>query len=146
MTITVQEVRDAINIPEASELSDDVIESAISRAAGYFTILAARYSAPAEFFPPAESAYAIYLAYQSYADRVLNVVPGAYSEGKWNPIAEEIIRATGDKLQGLRQVAEDMTSIIKSYPTRPTGTFHSPTPGRRIFSMRQMDYPHERSY
>jgi hypothetical protein len=144
MTITVQEIRDALNIPEEKELGDAVIESAISRAGTYFVILAARYSAPSEFIPPAELAWAIYLAYQSYSDRVLNVVPGAYSEGKWDPIAEEIVRSTGEKLRDLRQVADDLIGIIKSYPTRPTGTFHCSTTAPRIFGLRQFDYPYSR--
>jgi len=146
MTITEADVRAAINIPEASELSAVAIASAITRAASYITVLQYRYSAPAEFFPTAESAFAIFLAYQAYADRVLNVVPGSYEEGKWSPIAEEIVRATGDKLAGLRQVADDLIGIIKSYPTKPTGTFHHSTPATAKFSIGQFDYPSDNDY
>lgn len=141
MTVTEQDIRDAINIPEASELSSAVILSAISRATGYITVLREQYTAPAAFFVPCEQAYANYLAYQAYADRVLNVPPGAYSEGQWTPVAEEIVRSTGDKLQGLRQVYEDYEKIIKSYPARPTGTFHSNTsPRPPRFRLGQYDY------
>lgn len=138
--ITVAAIRDAINIPEEKELSSDVIESAISRATSYIAVLQARYSAPLEFFTSTEIAYCAYLAYQAYADRVLNVPPGAYHEGKWDPIAEEIVRSTGDKLQGLRQAAMDLIDIIKSYPVRPMGTFHHFTPPAQVFSIGQMNY------
>jgi hypothetical protein len=46
MTPTVQNIRDAINLPEDTELSDAVIESAISRGEGYLSVLSARYTAP----------------------------------------------------------------------------------------------------
>lgn len=120
-TISVEEIRAAINIPEASELADLVIESAISRSEGYITVLTSQYSAPAEYFPACRLAYAIYLAYQAYADRVLNVPPGSYQEGQWTPIAEEIVRETSSKLQALRQVYEDYEKIIKSFPARRIG-------------------------
>jgi hypothetical protein len=139
--ITTTEIRDAINIPRAGELSEVAINSAILRAFKYFQVLKARYAAPAEFFPDAEMAYAVYLAYQTYADRVLNEVPGSYQEGKWDPIAEEIVRSTSDKLRGLKEVYEDYTNIIKEYPKRPMGTFLSSTPGTRRFSVGQFDYP-----
>lgn len=119
--ITTLEIRHAINIPEASELSDNVITSAISRAVKFITVLKARYSAPQQFYEPCELAYAIYLAYQAYADRVLNVPPGSYQEGQWTPIAEEIVRETSSKLQALRQVYEDYEKIIKSFPARRIG-------------------------
>lgn len=141
MTITEAEIRAAINIPEASELSTVAIASAITRAHSYLVVLQARYAAPAEFFPAAEMAYAVYLAYQAYSDRVLNVPPGAYSEGKWEPIAEEIVRSTGDKLRTLQDAYKDIIDIIKSYPTRPYGTFTSHTPSALKFTQGQFDYP-----
>lgn len=140
MAVTVQNIRDAINIPEEHELSDDVIESAISRGEGYINVLKARYSAPAEFFATASINYCAYLAYQAYADRVLNVHPGQYESGQWNPITEEIYRSTGDKLAGLRRISDDIIGIIRSYPTRPLGTFHHGTLGPRRFSIGQFDY------
>jgi hypothetical protein len=124
ITVTVEEIRAAINIPEEQELSDDVIASAITRATDYITILKSQYNAPSDFFPPCGNAYAIYLAYQAYSDRVLNVPPGAYQEGKWDPIAEEIVRSTGDKLATLREAYLDLEKIIKSYPNRPLGLYH----------------------
>ena len=119
--ITVAQIRAAINIPEASELSDDAINSAIARAADYLIVLEAQYSAPAEYFPACRLAYAAYLAYQTYADRVLNVPPGAYQEGQFQPIAEEIVRETQSKLQGLRTNYEDYEKIIKSFPVKRLG-------------------------
>jgi len=142
MTITVQNIRDAINIPEAHELSDDVIESAILRGEGYITVLKARYSAPAEFFDTVSINYCAYLAYQAYADRVLNVHPGQYESGQWNRITDEIYRSTGDKLASLRRTAEDLIGIIRSYPPRPMGTFHtSGSTSPRRFWIGQFDYP-----
>lgn len=139
--LTETEIRAAINIPEASELSSAVIASAITRATNYIAVLQSRYSAPSEFFPAAELAYAIYLAYQAYSDRVLNVPPGAYAEGKWEPIAEEIVRSTGDKLRTLQEAYKDIVDIIKSYPTRPYGTFASHSPPALKFTDGKFDYP-----
>jgi hypothetical protein len=141
MTIAIAEIRAAINIPETSELADIVITSAITRAASYIAVLRARYSAPSEYFSAAEMQYAIYLAYQAYSDRVLNVPPGNYESGKWDPIAEEIVRSTGDKLRTLQEAYKDIIDIIKSYPTRPYGTFASHTPQALKFTQGQFDYP-----
>lgn len=142
-TITVAAIRAAINIPEASELSDIVIESAISRSTLYSTVLASQYLAPDEYFPACGLAYAIYLAYQAYADRVLNVPPGNYQEGQWTPIAEEIVRETTSKLQALRKVYKDYEQIIKSFPARRTGRLIcSSSPPRTLkFGIGQHDYP-----
>lgn len=145
--ITTTEIRNAINIPETKELSEDVITSAINRAGTYLNVLQARYSAPSEFFPPAKMAYAIYLAYQAYADRVLNVPPGAYEQGQWTPIQEEIVRNTADKLRSLRETYEDLVKIIRAYPPRPMGTFYSSgATDPRKFTIGQFDYPQASGY
>ncbi len=138
--ILVSDVRASINIPEEKELANEVIESAIRRAESYFIVLRYRYAAPDELFDPSLEAYTNYLAYQAYADRVLNVPPGNYEEGKWTPIAEEIVRNTGDKLEGLRRAAFDLIDIIKSYPIRPTGTFHHHTAPDHVFGIGQFNY------
>ena len=129
--ITVAQIRAAINIPEASELKDEMVASAITRAADYLTVLEAQYSAPAEYFPACRLAYAAYLAYQTYADRVLNAPPGAYQEGQFQPIAEEIVRETQSKLQGLRTNYKDYEKIIKSFPVKRLGLLLSTSSRRR---------------
>jgi hypothetical protein len=144
--ITTTEIRNAINIPEASELSELAINSAIDRAQRYFKVLGNQYTAPIEFLNEGQRAYAIYLAYQSYADRVLNVPPGAYEQGKWSPIAEEIVRDTSAKLQGLRQLYEDFEKMIKAYPTRPLGIFQFAGSTRaKTFSFGMYDYESQES-
>jgi len=137
--ITTLEIRNAINIPEAKELSGDVITSAIDRAGAYIGVLQATYSAPATTFPATRLAYAIYLAYQAYADRVLNVPPGNYQQGQWTPIQEEISRDTSAKLRGLRETYEDFEKIIKSYPRRPMGLVFAGTRDK-TFTFGQYNY------
>lgn len=145
-TITIAQIRAAINIPETKELSDVAITSAILRANNYIAVLQARYAADAEYFPPCNLAYAIYLAYQTYADRVLNVPPGGYQEGQWTPLQEEIMRDTSAKLAGLRTTYEDYEKIIKSFPVRPYGSFLSNSPSTAKFSMDQFSYPSQQYY
>ena len=137
--ITTTEIRNAINIPEAKELSEAVITSAINRASAYITVLQATYSAPATVFPATRLAYAIYLAYQAYADRVLNVPPGSYQQGQWTPIQEEISRDTSAKLRGLRETYEDFEKIVKSYPRRPMGRMFAGTRDK-TFTFGQYNY------
>lgn len=137
--ISIAEVRAAINIPETKELSDSVITSAINRAHRYFTVLGAQYTAPADSLTEGERAYAIYLAYQAYADRVLNVPPGSYQQGQWTPIQEEISRDTSAKLRGLREAYEDFEKIIKAYPRRPTGLMFAGTRDK-TFTFGQYNY------
>jgi len=137
--ITTTEIRNAINIPETKELSEVVITSAIDRASSYIGVLQATYSAPATVFPATRLAYAIYLAYQAYADRVLNVPPGSYQQGQWTPIQEEISRDTSAKLRGLRETYEDFEKIIKSYPKRPTGLMFAGTCDK-TFTFGQYNY------
>lgn len=147
-TITIAEIRAAINIPETSELSDIAITSAITRAYAYLTVLGAQYSAPAEYFPPCEMAYAAYLAYQTYADRVLNVPHGSYQEGQWSPIAEEIVRDTNAKLQGIRTTYKDYEKIIKSFPVKRMGRLMSSSsrPRQLKFGIGQHDNPSSCGY
>jgi hypothetical protein len=140
MSMSIADVRAAINIPETTELADLVITSAITRATAYISVLQNRYAAPSEYFPACENQYAIFLAYQAYADRVLNVPPGAYQEGQWTPVTPEISRDTGSKLQSLRQVYEDLEKIIKSFPTRPYGLFQTHAAPAARFSVGQFDY------
>jgi hypothetical protein len=105
MTVSIKDVRDVINIPDSSELADDVISSAISRASA---LIDARYSGPATLIDLAKQNYAAYLAYLSYSDRVLNEHPGSYNaEGIWTPIGEAIVRYTRDKLAALKDAYEE---------------------------------------
>jgi hypothetical protein len=136
----VDDIRNAINIPEDHELSDDVVNNAIYRSKMYVGALRLRYGAPAHMFTALDLHYSIYLAYQSYSDRVLNVQPGAYVEGKFEPITEEIVRSTGDKLQGLQKVVSDLVDLIKSYPLKPLGIMRHWTAPDPVFGIGQMNY------
>jgi len=105
MSITTQETRNVINIPDISELADDVIISATTRASA---LIDARYSGAASLMDLAKLNYAAYLAYLSYSDRVLNEHPGSYNaEGIWTPIGEAIVRYTRDKLAALKDAYEE---------------------------------------
>ena len=105
MSITTQETRNVINIPDISELADDVIISATTRASA---LIDARYSGAASLMDLAKLNYAAYLAYLSYSDRVLNEHPGSYNaEGIWTPISEAIVRYTRDKLAALKDAYEE---------------------------------------
>jgi len=105
MTLSIKDVRDVINIPDSSELADDVISSAISRASA---LIDARYSGSPALMDLAKLNCAAYLAYLSYSDRVLNEHPGSYNaEGIWTPIGEAIVRYTRDKLAALKDAYEE---------------------------------------
>jgi len=107
----IQNVRNIINIPNESELSDDVINLAISRAD---VLIEARYSGSSDLMDLAKLNYAAYLAYLSYSDRVLNEHPGSYNaEGIWNPIGEAIVRYTRDKLAALKDAYEEAIDGLK---------------------------------
>ncbi|MHB8123488.1 MAG: hypothetical protein ACYDG4_15195 [Desulfuromonadaceae bacterium] len=144
MAIIIQQIRDAINISntDVDELSDAVIQSAIDRATSYITALLTQYSPPANITEIATLNYSVYLAYQSYADRVVQALPGSFTEGKWNPIGAEILRSTSDKLAGLRQVSDDTINLIKSNTRRPLAapTFSS-AGTKAIFRVGMHDNP-----
>ena len=111
--MTIDEVRNILNIPEASELADDVISTAISRAESYVADLESHTTASSIIISLAKTNYAAYLAYLSYADRVYNNLPGAFEQdGTWNPIADTIMRETRTKLQSLKTVADTYIKII----------------------------------
>jgi hypothetical protein len=113
MTISIKDVRDVINIPDSSELADDVISSAITRAS---ELIDARYSGPATLIDLAKLNYAAYLAYLSYSDRVLNEHPGSYNaEGIWTPIGEAIVRYTRDKLAALKDAYEEAVDGLTDF-------------------------------
>jgi hypothetical protein len=104
MSITTQDIRNVINIPDTSELGDAVIISAITRAT---TLIDSRYEGTTALMDLAKLNYAAYLAYLSYSDRVLNEHPGSYNaEGIWTPIGEAIVRYTRDKLAALKDAYE----------------------------------------
>ncbi len=56
--------------------------------------------------------YAAYLAYQSYSDRVVNILPGAFDQGGFNPVASVINRAVRDKLDDLKQTSDELLNYI----------------------------------
>ena len=78
---TISDIRAIINAKDgttegdAVELSDDSIEIAIDNADTYVSDLAGRSGASAEIIALAKTNHAAYLAYQTYADRIVEELP-----------------------------------------------------------------------
>lgn len=108
LDLTMQNIRYIINIPEPDELSNNSIIMAINRANVKIGNLAVAYSVTGELVSVAKLNYAAYLAYQTYADRIFNVITGRTDrDGSWTPIAQEIVRTTQAKLEALKKEADD---------------------------------------
>ncbi len=119
MSITPSQIRAIINISSATDLTDTVIQAAIDRTESYIADLATRSSAPQAVIDTAKLNYAAYLAYQSYADRVVQQLSGSFDgQGVWNPAAAILLRDTRDKLFGLKRTADEMIDYLQHhYPT-----------------------------
>lgn len=117
----IRAVRYVIDVLEPGELADDIILSAIRRAA--HEVLAQRAaSADVNSVRLAILHLAAYYSYQSYSDRVTHLLPGSFSQdGTWNPVASVIVRETQAKLRELRENADRMIRIISAIPKRSPG-------------------------
>ena len=114
MTVIVAQIRSAINIPSSDDLADTVILDAIERAHNYISDIARRTSASPHIIDTVELNYAAYLAYQSYADRVLQQLPGVFdSNGQFNPVAAVLLRSTKDKLDGLKRISDESITYMQ---------------------------------
>lgn len=114
--VTISEVRAIINIFEANELSDDAVQEAIDRATDYIGMMADRSAAPDSIVELAKKNYAAYLAYLTYSDRVVNILPGSMdSEGIWGPVAEVISRDVMHKLQAIKGVSDASLRQLSAY-------------------------------
>ena len=117
MAIDAAKVRNAINLADESELSDDVVESAISRSETYIAELAARSSCPVAIVELAKLNYASYLAYQSYADRIVEELPGSFNQqGVFQPIANPVAKQVMEKLRGLKQTSDELIELLQNTP------------------------------
>ncbi|MHC1593954.1 MAG: hypothetical protein ACXQT2_01425 [Methanotrichaceae archaeon] len=113
MTASVEDVRLMLNIPDAGDLSDDVISMALERSEARVEAMK-RDGAPDALLLDAVRALAAFYAYQTYSDRVVHKLEGAYDEmGHWSPVASVRIRETRDKLSSLRKDARDSLRLIK---------------------------------
>ena len=117
MAIDAAKVRNAINLADESELSDDVVESAISRSETFIQELAARSGISAAIVELAKQNYAAYLAYQSYADRIVEELPGSFSQqGVFQPIANPVAKQVMEKLRSLKQTSDELIELLQNTP------------------------------
>ena len=113
LELTIQNIRHIINIPQPDELSNSAIIMALNRSNVKIGNLAVAYDVTGELVSVAKLNYAAYLAYQTYADRVFNVITGKTTrDGAWDPIAQEIVRITEAKLKALKDEADSAISDL----------------------------------
>lgn len=114
----ISEIRAILNLRDDSdviELCDDAIESAITRADIFVSDLAARSSASSDLVELAKLNYAAYLAYQTYADRIVEELPGSFDQqGVFQPVANPVARQVMAKLEGLKKTADETLDLIRS--------------------------------
>lgn len=120
---SIAQIRAIINLKEGTdegdpiELSDDAIEAAISRSETFVSDLASRSGASAEIVALAKTNYAAYLAYQTYADRIVEELPGSFDQtGVFQPISNPIGKQVMAKLTGLKQTSDEILEIIRNTP------------------------------
>jgi len=108
----INDIRSAINIYEASELRDEVIQLAIDEAE-ILVDAKADPSNPERLLWLAKLRLAAYYAYLSYSDRVFNELPGTFSStGEWNPIGSAIWRDVRDKLDKMERAAKEALKLV----------------------------------
>ena len=116
-TITVAQIRAAINISETDQLSDAAIQSAIDRAISHITDLASRSGASAAIISLSKLNYAAFLAYLTYADRIVEQVPGAFdAQGVLQPVANPLAKQVVEKLRSLKLTSDESIEIISNTP------------------------------
>ena len=114
MTTSISQIRAVINILSPDDLADNVIQAAIDRAHAYVSDLAGRSSATQDIINAAELNHSAYLAYQAYADRVVQQLPGMVNDqGIFDPAAAVLLRATRDKLDGLKQISDESIAYLQ---------------------------------
>lgn len=61
--------------------------------------------------------YAAYLAYQTYADRIVEELPGSFDQaGVFQPISNPIAKQVMEKLKGLKATSEETISLVCNSP------------------------------
>jgi len=116
MVILAAAVRAGTNI-DVNSLSDEGIESAIARSEMFITSLAVISGASADVVALAKLNFAIYLAYQIYADRIVETLPGSFDQqGVFNPIANPLARQVVEKLRSLKQTSDETLDQVRNTP------------------------------
>lgn len=128
VTIDISDVRDAINVPEATELTDAVIQSGITRA---WPLVKNRLRGGEDelLIWGAYVQTAAYLAALTYATRTHQVQPGMYdpSSGKWTPREGSEGRDWGAVLNHLKELKDEYLDELT-----PETTEKEPTKIRRM--------------
>lgn len=102
---------------DAIELSDESIEIAIANAETFISNLASRSGASVDIIALAKTNYAAYLAYQTYADRIVEELPGSFDQtGVFQPIANPVAKQVMEKLRGLKLTSDETLDIIRNTP------------------------------
>jgi len=110
------DVRAGTNL-DVNSLSDDALASAINRAVFYVAPLIERSGIGADIIELAILNYAIYLAYQIYADRIIETLPGTFNQqGTFEPIANPLARQVIEKLHGLKQTSDETLELVRNTP------------------------------
>lgn len=124
-TVSVADVRIELNMLTDQDLSDEVIEGAIQRANTYVSEMAKLSRTKSPMIMLARLNYASYLAYQAYADRVLNIISGKLDEsGIYLPEGEIIQREVASKLADVKANSERTLNWLRMFGS--TGTIVRP--------------------
>lgn len=121
MTINVAVIRKVLDIPESSELSDDVINEFISEAT-VFVNGVANPAAPTDMKELAIKHLAAYWSYQAYSDRTHHEVIGSFDDSaNWTPQLQKAWeRDTAQKLAAMERrfqmVLDQIGGKVKNIP------------------------------
>ena len=114
MTVTVSQVRIAINIPDKGDLNDDVFELNLIRAQTKVDAMA-KSTASEALKDDAILSLAVFYTYRTYADRINHNPEGTWNPetGQWEPTMGVRVRETTAKLESLRKDAQESLNMIK---------------------------------
>lgn len=112
MTVTISQVRTAINIQEEGDLADDVFELNLSRAQTKVDAVA-RSDVSEALKDDAILSLAAFYSYRSYADRIRHRVEGSYQKGRFTPTQDTRVRDTSAKLESLRRDSQEGLRMVR---------------------------------
>ncbi len=121
MTVDTITIRNIIDIPEAEELSDAVIEEAIAEAT-VFVNGVANPATPSDMLELAIKNLAALWSFQSYSDRIHHEAIGSFDQNaNWNPILQKAWeRDTREKVAALERrfqmIIDRISGQVKSIP------------------------------
>lgn len=121
--ITIQLVRDAINVPEATELPDAAVDIGIRRAVPKVNHRLRGGDDP-EFVWAAQVSTAAYFAALTYATRSHDIHPGKYNPetGRWEPVTVAEGRSWASILNHLKEVMDGFLDELPP-PTQRAARF-----------------------